>query len=244
MPSPTHLLFDFFGTLVDYSESRVEQGYENSHQVLLKGGASVDYAGFLAQWSATFDEHEARALASRDEFSMDAVCTAFLRQVLPGEPNEHVVALYRDTFLGEWNQGVHYISGVSEMLAALAQTFKLVLVTNTHHADLVHGHLRAMNVAQHFIAVVTSVEHGKRKPSACIFERALKVSMAKLETSVYIGDSFNADYAGAVNAGLRCLLIDPGRRYEIPPHARLDSILDLPARFVRAGLGEINVEAG
>ena len=107
-------------------------------------------------------------------------------------------------------QGVWYIPGVQELLVELAESFTLVLVTNTHHAPLVHNHLQAMGVAHHFATVVTSVEHGKRKPSACIFEQALALSAGNPETSVYVGDTFAADYLGATDAGLRCLLIDPG----------------------------------
>jgi hypothetical protein len=31
----TGILFDFFGTLVEYSASRVEQGYDATHKLLL-----------------------------------------------------------------------------------------------------------------------------------------------------------------------------------------------------------------
>ena len=57
----THLLFDFFRTLVAYSESRVEQGFQQSHEVLRQNGAHIDYATFLERWDGTFDEFETRA---------------------------------------------------------------------------------------------------------------------------------------------------------------------------------------
>lgn len=230
-PAPTHVLFDFFGTLVAYSASRVEQGFHESHALLVEQGADDDYAGFLERWEASFEELEVRARDSGDEYSMDAVCEQFLRRVLPTAPEQQVVESFRDTYLNEWNQGVTYIPGVQEMLAELAGSFTLVLVTNTHHAELVHGHLRAMDVARYFAHVVTSVEHGKRKPSACIFERALALSSGKRESSVYIGDSFAADYVGAANAGLRCLLIDPEHRHHLPASQRLAHILEIRARL-------------
>jgi putative hydrolase of the HAD superfamily len=229
MPAPTHVLFDFFGTLVAYSDSRVEQGYARSHELLLERGAALDYALFLERWSASFDELETRAQDSLDEYSMDVVCEQFLSRVLPVRPDSGIVSLFRDTYLSEWNKSVRYVSGVRELLAELAEYFTLVLVTNTHHADLVHGHLHAMGLAQHFARVVTSVEHGKRKPSACIFERALALSSGKPETSVYVGDSFAADYLGATNAGLRCLLIDPERRHDVPDVNRIAHVLDVRA---------------
>ena len=83
MPAPTHVLFDFFGTLVAYSESRTDQGYRRSHELLLELGADIDYAAFLERWAGAFDELEARAQHSLDEYSMDAVCGQFLSGVPP-----------------------------------------------------------------------------------------------------------------------------------------------------------------
>lgn len=233
LPAPTHVLFDFFGTLVAYSDSRVEQGFRQSHALLLERGADTDYAGFLERWEASFEEFEARAQDSCEEYSMDAVCGQFLSRVLPELPDHQAVEVFRDTYLNEWNQGVRYIPGVREMLVELAESFTLVLVTNTHHAELVHGHLRAMDVDHYFANVVTSVEHRKRKPSACIFERALALSSGRPDTSVYIGDSFAADYVGATNAKLRCLLIDPEHRHDVPDANRLMHILEVRARLAR-----------
>lgn len=232
MPT-THVLFDFFGTLVAYSESRVEQGFQRSHEVLLHRGARIEYPTFLEDWSRTFDEFEARAQQSLDEYSMDDVCGQFLSRVLPRDPDQETLALFRDTYLREWNKGVKYIPGVRELVAELAASFTLALVTNTHHAALVHDHLQAIGVAAHFATVVTSVEHGKRKPSACIFGEALERSAGKPETSVFVGDSFAADYVGATNAGLRSLLIDPERRHQVPDAGRIAHILDVTTRLAR-----------
>ena len=231
MPVTTHVLFDFFGTLVIYNESRVEQGFQSSHELLIRNGAHISYAEFLDSWSATFDEFETRAQQSHEEYSMDAVCARFLSRALPRPAEAELVHSFRDTYLNEWNSGVKYIPGVPDMLTELAKRCALVLVTNTHHAALVHGHLLAMNVVQLFATVVTSVEHGKRKPSTCIFARALTRSAGKAETSVYVGDSFAADYVGATDAGMRCLLIDPENRHAVPPANRLRHILDTPARL-------------
>jgi putative hydrolase of the HAD superfamily len=227
----THVLFDFFGTLVAYSASRVEQGFQRSHEVLLRNGAHIDYATFLERWDGTFEEFETRALQSLDEYSMDAVCGQFLSQILPRGPERETIELFRDTYLNEWNKGVGYIPGVQELLVELGKSFTLVLVTNTHHAALVHHHLQAMGVADHFTTVVTSVDHGKRKPSACIFHQALALSAGKPETSVYVGDTFAADYVGATNAGLRCLLIDPEHRHDVPDANRMRHILDASTRL-------------
>lgn len=225
----THVLFDFFGTLVTYSESLVEQGYERSYEVLATAGTDADYSEFLERWSDTFEEFETRARQSLNEYSMNEVCGEFLRRVLPEPPDTGVIARFRDTYLMEWNKGVGYIPGVTSLIADLSERFTLVLLTNTHHVGLVHDHLEAMGVGQYFAVVVTSVEHGKRKPSRSIFESAIERSEGKRETSVYVGDSYSADYLGAVGAGLRGLLIDPEHRYDVPRTNRLAHVLEARA---------------
>jgi putative hydrolase of the HAD superfamily len=229
VPALTHVLFDFFGTLVSYSESLVEQGYGGSYEVLVTARTRVDYSGFLECWSDTFGEFELRAQQSLDEFSMDEVCEEFLQRVLPQPVSADVTARFRDTYLMEWNKGVEYVPGVTSLLADLSERYTLALVTNTHHADLVNRHLEAMGVMHYFSALVHSVVHGKRKPSRCIFETAIDLSGGRPETAVYVGDSYSTDYLGAVEAGLRGLLIDPEQRYDVPQSDRLARVLETRA---------------
>jgi putative hydrolase of the HAD superfamily len=227
MPHLTHLLFDFFGTLVEYSESRTEQGYECSHKVLVSNGANLGYQEFLERWSAVCCEFDLRAEASQDEYSMDQVVTEFLSRALTSQPSADLVDSFRDTYLREWNKGVKYIEGVAELLSDLAQWYTLALVTNTHSAEFVQAHLRTMGVEDYFSAIVTSVEYGKRKPCAAIFQHALNVTRGESQSAVYVGDSFAADYLGARGIGMRCLLIDPLAKQDVPAADRLTHILDV-----------------
>jgi putative hydrolase of the HAD superfamily len=229
MAALTHVLFDFFGTLVAYSESRIAQRLDRSHAMLLAAGAHLAYDEYTTAWDAAFEEHERRSLLSLNEFSMDELCSAFMPTVLPRVADDALLASFRDAFLEEWSQGVRYIPEVAGLLDELSARFTLVLVTNTHHAELVHGHLRKMGIDRSFQGVITSVEHGRRKPSPCIFHRALELAGGRPEAAVYVGDSFAADYQGALQAGLRPLLIDPQGRHAIPAEHRIASILDVRA---------------
>ena len=227
MSKVTHILFDFFGTLVEYSDSWTEQGYQRSHEVLLSNGADIDYQVFLDRWSDVFREFESRSERNHDEYSMNEVVAAFLSEVLGSTAASDLVHVFRDIYLQEWNQGVRYIDGVAPLLNQLANRYTLVLVTNTHSAELVRAHVREMQVEDCFSAIVTSVEHGKRKPCASIFRCALNATGSQSETAVYVGDSFAADYVGAKAVGMRCLLIDPDARQDVPAEDRISHVLDL-----------------
>jgi putative hydrolase of the HAD superfamily len=223
----SHVLFDFFGTLVEYSASRTKQGYEQSHRLLSHAEADLDYEEFLSLWSAVFAECDRKAEKSAREFSMTDLARAFLSRVLDSTPSDSFISEFADLYVSEWNKGVLYPRGIQELLGRLARRFSLAVITNTHDPALVPSHLARMGVSSLFQTVVTSVEYGVRKPSPAIFEHTLDVLGAAAEECVYVGDSFEADYRGAQSAGIRPLLIDPLREYHVPASARLDSIFAL-----------------
>jgi len=229
----THILFDFFGTLVSYSDSRVEQGYQQSYAVLVDNGYRSTYGAFLTEWDQLYRRFDQESSVSLDEFSMDEACRCFLRQALGREPAPKAVDLFRDVYLSEWNQGVLYIPGVNRMLEALSTDYTLVLVSNTNHAELVENHMQNSGIRPLIDYVVTSVAYGKRKPSRRVFDYALRISDGQKEATLHVGDSYTADYEGALTAGIRCFLIDPERRYNIPARDRLDHIRNLPSTIAR-----------
>lgn len=227
----THVLFDFFGTLVSYDDRWAAQAYPRSHGLLLEAGADVDYEGFVDGMDREMAAFEAGAQRTLNEYAMDVPCEAFLRRVLPSPPDDGLLPAFRDTFLHEWAMGVRPIEGVDRMLADLAGRFTLVLLSNTHRAEMVRTLLADIGAAPYFRTVVTSVEHGKRKPSPLIFHDALAAVGGTPDRAVYVGDSYAADYLGATGAGLRCLLIDLKRRHDLPEDDRLSHVLEVPERL-------------
>jgi putative hydrolase of the HAD superfamily len=229
----THILIDFFGTLVDYSASRTEQGYADTYELVRELGATVDYDGFLAAWAGTCAEFD--RLSDRDdrEFSMNQAGAAFLAGVLGREPAAAEVHTFVDRYVAEWNTGVRYPDGVGDLVRHLASAYRLAVVTNTHHTPLVPAHLAAMGLSACFDAVVMSVEVGWRKPHPAIYAAALDAVGAPASAAIFVGDTYGPDYEGPRRAGIRAYLIDPAGRWPVPNPDRLRSVLDLPQRLSR-----------
>ena len=59
--------------------------------------------------------------------------------------------------------------------------------------------------------VIDSAEEGVEKPNKRIFEIALARAGVKAEDAAYIGDLYSIDVRGARGAGIRPILLDPGR---------------------------------
>ncbi|WP_159079191.1 HAD family hydrolase [Plantactinospora sp. BC1] len=228
---PSHVLFDFFGTLVAYSASRTEQGYPGSHALLRRLGVDLDYAEFLTAWSGAFAEFDRRSEENDSEFSMIEVGTVFLTDLLGRSPAPEDADAFVREYVREWNTGVRYLPGVPELVRDLHRDHRLAVVTNTHQPGLVPDHLAAMGLAQYFDAVVASVELGWCKPHPRIYATALEILGIDAGSAVFVGDSYRPDFVGPERAGIRAYLIDPERRSPVPEARRLDSILDLPARL-------------
>lgn len=227
----THVLLDFFGTLVEYSPSRTEQGYHGSHALVRAMGADVGYPEFLTAWAAESARFDARSDADDSEFSMEEVATPFLARLLHRDPSATEIGDLIDTYLGEWNTGVSYPAATSQIVEVLASRYRLAVVTNTHHAELVPDHLAAMGIASQFEVVVTSVETGWRKPHPAIYAETLHRLGADAASSVFVGDSFIADFAGPEAVGITAFLIDPAKESNVPEGRRLCSLADLPGRL-------------
>ena len=60
-----------------------------------------------------------------------------------------------------------------------------------------------------FDSVITSQEAGVEKPDVAIFEWAMETMNCKAENSVMIGNNFNDDVLGAINAGMSAVFLTP-----------------------------------
>lgn len=231
MSKYTHIFFDFFGTLVRYSKSHRGEDHKGSYSLLVDKGCALTYGAYLDEWEATFERFVHPANQSLDEFSMDELCDSFLRTVLPADAGPDIAAEFRDAYLDEWSRGVEYIPRLDRMLDELAARYALAVVSNTHHERLVRDHLHAAGITDCFSAIVTSVEHGRRKPCPTIYRRALSVTRGRADATLFVGDSLADDYLGPRRGGLGALLIDPAASEPIPEEHRLRDVLDVPARL-------------
>jgi putative hydrolase of the HAD superfamily len=223
----THLLLDFFGTIVDYSPSRTAQDYSATYGRLQRLGTRLAYREFLTLVDDVFARFDARSAEDLSEFSMREPSEMIVATAL-GRPASTVeVDAFVETYLGDWNTAVCYPDGMSDLLRDLAGRYRLAVVSNTHHSALVPAHLRAMGVADLFDAVVLSVDVGHRKPHPAMFRAALERLDVGAESVLFVGDSYQADYAGPREQGIAALLIDPGKSAPVPDSDRLQSLFDL-----------------
>ena len=197
----TGLLFDFFGTLVAYSASRVAQGYDATYNLLRDNGCTSRTRRFCKGWVAVSEALDHWSQRTEREYSMEQVAAHFLSRVCPHHRSRTLPTQLWMSYVTEWSVTIRYIPGVRELLEELSAHFRLGVVTNTHSAPLIHTHLRASGLAPYVGVVVTSVEHGRPKPHPSIFAAALARLGCAAASTLFVGDSYEADYRGAKARG-------------------------------------------
>jgi len=116
---------------------------------------------------------------------------------------------------------------VAPTLAELrARGLKLIVVSNWDRS--LHEALAATGLAGLVDGAISSAEAGSAKPDPAIFAQAL--ALAGTRAAVHVGDTADADVAGARAAGLRAVLIDrDGQAPQTAGVPVIASLAELPA---------------
>ena len=89
-----------------------------------------------------------------------------------------------------------------ELLRSLAARHRLALVSNFDDAAAGRAVMARHGLDRVFASAVISIEHGRRKPHAAIFEGALRGLGVEAHDALFIGDSPVEDVGGAHAVGL------------------------------------------
>jgi putative hydrolase of the HAD superfamily len=169
----------------------------------------LGFASWEGLWSdftgnhAAVDGVHAWAPTYRSE-AWDCVATAF------GVGDTGLVRAASDRFEAAQRAGHPVIDGMSSALAAVSARYPVGLLTNGP-SDIQRLKLDQAGLSDAFGVVVISGEVGVGKPSPKVFRAALDPLGARPEDSVMVGDSWERDIVGALEAGMRAVWIADGR---------------------------------
>ena len=229
------LLFDLFGTVVDFAPTvpTVAAGGEKRRstlgwieEVLAAELPEVAFPEFLAAVFAVTKEivagrpPEYREVPSPERFRRTllrlGVDPARAAAAAPRLSAVHMRHLASQTVLP---------AGHRELLATLAQRFRIGVVSNFDHGPTALAILERHGIADVFASVTVSDPFGRRKPHPAIFAHALATLGTAPERALFIGDSLEDDVAGARAAGMPVVWIRANAAAE-PPEPRPDFTID------------------
>jgi FMN phosphatase YigB (HAD superfamily) len=130
-----------------------------------------------------------------------------------------------DAYRDRWVAGMPVPPGVTPLLAAVAATRRVGILSNWPHAPTIEAFVDRAGWRPYLAAVVVSADVGAIKPHAAIFraaEAALGMPAAPAGSILHVGDDPRADVAGARRAGWRAAWLHAHNPGSPLPGAGLD----------------------
>lgn len=123
---------------------------------------------------------------------------------------------------GNWDQ---ILPSTRTQLQEIGQRYRIGVISNAD--GKIEDVLRQCGIADCFRSITDSGLVGYEKPHPEIFRRALETLKAKPNESLYVGDVYSVDYAGATGAGLHAVLMDVAGAYRDKGLPRIESLEQL-----------------
>ncbi len=152
-----------------------------------------------------------------DKYGKDLVTKAFLRvdrflyPLLHGTKVASQIQSYTalsalaeqmsEDFLNLTTKYFSLLPGAEELVRYLAKKYPLTVVTNGF-IEVQYEKFDKSGLRNCFSHIVLSEEVGCQKPNPRIYEEALRMNGVSAAEAVMIGDSWNSDIQGAINAGI------------------------------------------
>jgi len=198
------VFFDVDFTLIYPGPTFRGEGYRD---FCARYGMSVDPDRFDAGVASA-----APLLESGDDSFNPEVFIGYTRRIIEhmGGAGGGVDAAARDIYR-EWAACEHFAlyDDVADVLRRLSDAgVRIGLISNTQRClTSFQSHFELIGLIS---ATVSSFEHGFMKPHPSIFAAALERIGAVAPEAVMVGDSVRQDIEGALNAGMRAILLDRG----------------------------------
>ena len=100
----------------------------------------------------------------------------------------------------------HLVDGAMDLLLHLKDKYQLHIITNGFK-EVQHIKLDYSNLKPFFDHIIISEEHGFNKPDIKIFDLAQQLTGAQTHECVMIGDNYDTDILGALNANWKAFYL-------------------------------------
>lgn len=113
-----------------------------------------------------------------------------------------------DLFLELVGQKDKVLPGAKELLSELKSSYKIVVLSNGFR-EVQTNKMHSAGLLDYFDFIVLSEDAGANKPNKAIFDYAFEISGARPSETIMIGDSWDADIEGALNANIPVIWYNP-----------------------------------
>lgn len=207
-----HLFFDLDHTLWDFEGNAQECLIEIYEAFNLQNLGVDNFDAFFQKFSEV--NHHYWALLEKREINIDFIRRKRFKTALSKlgiEIDESFSLEMTEVFMHTLPQKERLIEGAIEILDYLKPNYQLHILSNGFE-DMQMQKMRSGGIEHYFEEVITNEKANARKPEKAIFDYALNRANASISNSLMIGDNYEADIKGAINANFDTVFYNPERR--------------------------------
>jgi HAD superfamily hydrolase (TIGR01549 family) len=221
------VIFDLDDTLLNFSSCETESMKRtcNDHNLFIDD--AVEWNLFWRNFSNHNYRHWTNFINGGELKTIGDVLRYSFRDCLNLEELFH--SNLSDTYWDYFCNSCFFEEGAEQILSIFKDKFPLGLITNGI-SESQRKRLRAGNIDKLFTSIVIADEVGIRKPQKEIFEIALNDFKLSNKEVLFVGDSLQSDYQGAVNSGIDFCFYNRQNiavSNHIKPKYRIKHLLDL-----------------
>jgi len=203
----THLFFDLDNTIWDFNSNSYDALYVALDKLhLLKQVGSYD--NFFKIYSEVNEELwdlYRQGMITKKVLSVQRFEETFENNGTPLRIDGSVV---NATYLTEMPFQTKLVEGARKVLDYLHGRYDVAIITNGFK-EVQYDKILKSELSKYFRKIFVSEEIGAQKPKKEIFEHAIKSMNAPKNSSLMIGDSWDADIIGAMNFGIDQIYYNP-----------------------------------
>jgi YjjG family noncanonical pyrimidine nucleotidase len=207
-----HLFFDLDHTLWDFERNAHDCLMEMYTHFKLKELGVVDANSFFEKFSETNQYYW--ALLEKREITSDYIRKNRFKttlSILGVDIDEFFSLKMTEVFIELLPQKKLLIEGALELLDYLKPNYQLHIISNGYN-DMQLQKMRSSGINHYFTEVITHEKAKALKPEKAIFDYALNRTNASFSNSLMIGDNYEADIKGAINAQFDTVFYNPEKR--------------------------------
>jgi putative hydrolase of the HAD superfamily len=203
-----HIFFDLDHTIWDFDKNAEETLNELYEIYQLRELGLLSAAEFIAKY--TENNHSLWAqyhlgLISKDLLRAERFRKTFIEL---GVHPDRVPHQFEEDYVKISPTKTNLFAGARKVLAYLQKKYELHIISNGFkETTLTKMDLSGLN--PYFSNVIISEEVGVNKPDKAVFQYAIDKAKARIEESIMIGDSLEADIYGAQNFGMKAIYFNP-----------------------------------
>ncbi|MET3028258.1 YjjG family noncanonical pyrimidine nucleotidase [Flavobacterium sp. UW10123] len=219
----TDIFFDLDHTLWDFdknSEMAFDRIFKNKYQEIVTQDFIKEYIPINQECWRLYQNDKIthqELRYNRLKLSFDALNYVVSEENIFEIANDYIEFLTDNNYL---------FDGAIEVLEYLKPKYKLHIITNGF-ANVQEKKINNASLGGYFSTITNSELAGVKKPNSIIFDYALNLANASKQNSIMIGDDFEADVNGALNAGLDAIFFNEKKMAVSENYKQINHLLEL-----------------